>query len=83
MATKADQESINSLGLQKRKISVKGNRNYILAPGKISAHWRSKCFIKAGTEGDKTRAVGNLVFHDTHRKSTAPASKAAWPFAII
>ncbi len=38
---------------------MNGDRNYTGAAGKISDHWRSNCFLKIDTEGDKTRGAGS------------------------
>ncbi len=43
----------------KRKMSMKGNRNYTHTSGKISDHWRSNCCLKIDSEGDINRGGGN------------------------
>ncbi len=35
--------------------------------GKISDHWRSNCFLKVDTEGDRTRCAGCLFQYFTTR----------------
>ncbi len=53
-------------------MSWKENINCTGTAGKISDHWRSNCFLKINTGGNKTRGAGNLFQHFTTRTENAP-----------
>ncbi len=53
-------------------MSVKENRNYTGAAGKITGHKRSNCFSKIDAAGDKTRGAGDLFQYFTTRTENAP-----------
>ncbi len=61
-----------------RTLSVNEDKSYTGAAGKISDHWRSNCFLKIDTEGDKTRCVGSLFQKFTARTEKAPLLRRRW-----
>ncbi len=52
-------------------MSVKGNRNYTGAAGKMADHRQSN-FFKTNTEGDMTRGTSNLSQFFMTRTENAP-----------